>query len=79
MNASELERLVSLGVAACFRAATLAAPTLDRCSPGMVDADERLRLWEARHDLLGALISIDSAKSTITQAAAMLGEFLEPA
>jgi hypothetical protein len=78
VNVAELERLIATGTAWALRASLFSAPTLDRCLPGMVDADERAALRKARFDLTDAYMAAGRAQSCFRQAAVLIADFLEP-
>jgi hypothetical protein len=75
MDITRIEKEIALGVASSVRAQMLAAPTLDRCIPGMVGDAERQRLREASSDLLLAASFARAAYNAFLAASQTLGAF----
>lgn len=75
MDATALEKDITLGIAATVRAQQLAGPTLDRLIPGIIGDTERQRLREASLALALAAEHCRFAMDSFTEASNTLGAF----
>jgi hypothetical protein len=75
MDLTKLESDIAFGIAAIVRAQSLAAPTLDRCIPGMMGEKERQDLERASDDLARAAIYCRAALDSFNAASRTLGAF----
>ncbi len=77
MDIAALERMIAQAIADMVRAQQLAAPVLDLCLPGMVNAEKHARWVQARFDLAIASVYAHSATGRLQNASALLAEYLQ--